>query len=172
MEVFMTDAERYFKAPWGTPLKVISTLATVLLLGIFGGLAFSDHASTAVTMVLYIAIPLLIMFTSLLFTVRGYTISGNALRIRRLLWNTDIDISMLSSVDYDPKAMTGSIRTMGNGGLYSFSGKFRSRKLGSFKAYLTDFRNCVIIKRAGKTIVVSPENPELFVEVLRNREPV
>ena len=168
----MTDAERHFNAPWGTPLIVISALATVLLLGIFGGLAFSDHASTAVTMVLYIAIPLLIMFTSLLFTVRSYTISGNTLRIRRLLWNTDIDISMLSSVDYDPKAMTGSIRTMGNGGLYSFSGKFRSRKLGSFKAYLTDFKNCVIIKRTGKTIVVSPENPELFVEVLRNREPV
>lgn len=166
----MTNEERYFNAPWGTLLKVISTLATVLLLGIFGGLAFSDHASTAVTMVLYIAIPFLIMFISLLFTVRGYTISGNSLRIRRLLWDTNVDISMLSSVEYDPKAMTGSIRTLGNGGLYSFSGKFRSGKLGSFKVYVTDFKNCVIIKKTGGTFVVSPENPELFVEVLRRRE--
>lgn len=166
----MNEEERYFDAPWGTMLKVISTLATLLLLGIFGWMAFFNHASTAVTKVMYIAIPLLIMFTSLLFTVRGYTISGNTLRIRRLLWDSDIDISMLSSVDYDPKAMTGSIRTLGNGGLYSFSGKFKSVKLGSFKAYLTDFKNCVIIKIAGKTIVVSPGNPELFVEVLRNRE--
>ena len=97
-------------------------------------------------MVLYIVIPLLIMFISLLFNVRGYTVSGNTLRIRRLLWDTDIDLSILSSVEYDPKAMTGSIKTMGNGGLYSFSGKFRSGKLGSLRAYLTDIKNCVIVK--------------------------
>ena len=166
----MNEEERYFDAPWGTMLKVISTLVTVLLLGIFGGMAFFNHASTAITKVIYTAIPLLIMFISFLFTVRGYTISGNTLRIRRLLWDSDIDISMLSSVDYDPKAMTGSIRTLGNGGLYSFSGKFKSGKLGSFKVYVTDFKNCVIIKRTGGTFVVSPENPELFVEVLRSRE--
>lgn len=166
----MSNVERYFNAPWGTLLKVISTIATVLLLGVFGGMVLSGRASTVVTMLLYIAIPLLIVFICLLFTVRGYTISGNTLRIRRLLWNSDIDISRLSSVEYDPKAMTGSIRTLGNGGLYSFSGKYRSGKLGSFKAYVTDFKNCVIIGRAGGTIVVSPENPELFVEVLRSRE--
>lgn len=166
----MSNVERYFNAPWGTLLKVISTIATVLLLGVFGGMVLSGRASTVVTMLLYIAIPLLIVFICLLFTVRGYTISGNTLRIRRLLWNSDIDISRLSSVEYDPKAMTGSIRTLGNGGLYSFSGKYRSGKLGSFKAYVTDFKNCVIIGRARGTIVVSPENPELFVEVLRSRE--
>lgn len=166
----MSNVERYFNAPWGTLLKVISTLATVLLFGVFGGMALSGRASTVVTMLLYMGVPLLIVFICLLFTVRGYTISGNTLRIRRLLWNSDIDISMLLSVEYDPKAMTGSIRILGNGGLYSFSGKYRSGKLGSFKAYVTDFKNCVIIERTVGTIVVSPENPDLFVEVLRSRE--
>jgi hypothetical protein len=128
----------------------------------------SGRASTLITVILYSLIPVLTLFISLLFTVRGYSISGNIFRVRRLLWYTDIDISMLQSVEFDPKAMTGSLRTFGNGGLFSFSGSYRNGKLGSFKAYVTDFKKCVVIIAAGQTVVVSPENPELFVEVLRN----
>ena len=128
----------------------------------------SGRAGTLITIILYSAIPVLTLFISLLFTVRGYSISGNSFRIRRLLWYTDIDISILKSVEYNPKAMTGSLRTFGNGGLFSFSGSYKSGKLGSFKAYVTDFKNCVILKTADLTLVVSPENPELFVEILRN----
>ena len=164
----MIHDERFFNAPWGTALKVISTLATVLLIGIFGGMILSGRSSTVITTVLYLVFPVLMLFICLLFTVRGYGISANSFRIRRLLWYTDIDISMLKSVEYDPKAMTGSIRTLGNGGLYSFSGRYKSGKLGTFKAYVTDFKKCVVIRTAGQTVVVSPENPELFVEVLRN----
>ena len=164
----MIDSARYFNAPWGTLLKVISTLGTLLLIGIFGSMILSGRVSTLTTLILYSLIPLLILFISLLFTVRGYSISGNAFRIRRLLWYTDIDISMLQSVEYNPKAMTGSFRTFGNGGLFSFSGSYKSGKLGSFKAYVTDFKKCVIIIAAGQTVVVSPENPDLFVEVMRN----
>ena len=167
-EIDMTDDERYFNAPWGTLLKVISTLGSVLLIGIFGGMILSGRAGSVITIALYSVIPLLILFISLLFTVRGYSISGNSFRIRRLLWYTDIDISMLKSVEYDPKAMTGAMRTFGNGGLFSFSGSYKSGKLGTFKAYVTDFKKCVVIVTAGQTVVVSPENPELFVEVLRN----
>jgi len=164
----MTLIEKTFEAPWGTMLKVISAVVTLVLLGIFGGIAVSDRISNRVTALLYIAIPILTIFISLLFTVRGYVIIGNSLLIRRLLWNTDINISMLESAEFDPKAMSGSIRTFGNGGLYGFSGKYRSGKLGSFKAYVTDFKNCVIIRTAEQTIVVSPLNPEYFVETLLN----
>ena len=164
----MIETARYFNAPWGTLLKVISTLGTLLLMGIFGSMILSGRVSTLITLILYSLIPLLTLFITLLFTVRGYSISGNAFRVRRLLWYTDIDISMLQSVEYNPKAMTGSLRTFGNGGLFSFSGSYKSGKLGSFKAYVTDFKKCVIIIAAEQTVVVSPENPELFVEVMRN----
>ena len=164
----MIDTARYFNAPWGTLLKVISVIGTVLLIGVFGGMILSGRASTPVTIILYSLIPLLTLFISLLFIVRGYSISEKSFRVRRLLWYTDINISMLKSVEYDPKAMTGSLRTFGNGGLFSFSGSYKSRKLGAFKAYVTDFKKCVIINTAGQTVVVSPGNPELFVEVLRN----
>jgi len=162
--------ERYFRARWGKLLIIISTLISIFLLVIFSAIAFSERTTTVTAMALYLAMPLLIIFVSLLFTVRGYTVSGNTLRIKRLLWNTNIDIGMLSTVECDPKAMTGSIRTLGNGGLFSFSGRYRSGKFGSFRAYVTDFKNCVIIKASGQITVVSPENPELFREILLKRQ--
>ncbi len=160
---------RDFSAPWGNLLKVISSLVTLVLIGIYGSMAFTGRYSSITTAVLFAAIPLLILGSCLLFSVRGYRIEGNHLRIRRMFWFTDIDITKLTSVVLDPKAMTGSIRTLGNGGLYSFSGRFRSAKLGSFRAYVTDFKNCVIVKTTGETIVISPDNPEMFIEILRNR---
>ena len=163
----MSEVRRYFQAPWGTLLKVISIGVTLLLLGVFGGLAFSGRSRSSLTSILYLAFPLLIIFGSLLFTVRGYILTGDALLIRRLFWNTRIPLETVISVTPDPKAMTGAIRTLGNGGLYGFSGRFRSGKLGSFRAYVTDFKKCVIIETPTRKIVVSPEDPGDFSETVR-----
>ncbi len=163
----MTVVDRSFQAPWGTLLKVLSLLGIVVIIGLPGWLLLTkDFAATEV--ILYCGIPTIVLFIALLFTVRGYVIKGSVLGIRRLLWETEFELSYLVSVKRDPKAMTGSIRTMGNGGLFSFSGKYRSGKLGSFRAFVTDFRNCVVLTFDEQVIVVSPENPELFVEILSN----
>lgn len=163
----MTDVDRSFLAPWGTLLKVLSLLGILVITGVPGWLLLSKDC-TAIEVILFSAIPIIVLFIALLFTVRGYVIKGNVLGIRRLLWETEFDLSSLVSVYRDAKAMTGSIRTMGNGGLFSFSGKYRSGKLGSFRAFVTDFRNCVVLKFDKHVIVVSPDNPEMFVVILSN----
>ena len=163
----MMDADRYFRSPWGSLLKVLSLLGIVIIIGLPGWLLLSKGGAV-IEVILYCVIPIIVLFIALLFTVRGYVIKGNVLGIRRLLWETEFDLSSLVSVYCDAKAMTGSIRTMGNGGLFSFSGKYRSGKLGSFRAFVTDFRNCVVLKFDEQVIVVSPENPEMFVEILSN----
>lgn len=159
----------YFEAPWSSLLKVISGLVTLFMLGIFVWMALSERASTPLQAVLYLLVPSAVLFTALLFTVRGYRVTGDGISVRRLLWNTRIDLGLIRSVEHDPKAMTGAIRTWGNGGLYSFSGRFRSSRLGKFRAYVTDHSNCVVIESASGILVVSPGNPLLFVEMLRNR---
>jgi hypothetical protein len=63
--------------------------------------------------------------------------------------------------------MKGSIRTMGNGGLFSFTGLYRSRKLGTFRAYATDMKCSVILKYEERTVVATPEYPEEFAELVR-----
>lgn len=163
----MAVVDRSFKASWGTVLKVLSLLGILVITGVPGWLILTRDC-TATESILYCAIPIIILFSTLLFTVRGYVIKGNVLGVRRLLWETEIDLSSLVSVYRDPKALTGSIRTLGNGGLFSFSGKYRSGKLGSFRAFVTDFRNCVVLELTEQVIVVSPDNPEMFVEILSN----
>jgi len=161
---------REFSAPWGNLLKIISAGITVLLVAIFGSIVLSNNASTHHVTILYIIFPVIVLFTALIFVIRGYIISDDSLLVKRLFWSTVVNLGTLKSVEVDPRAMTGSLRTFGNGGLYSFSGKFRSRKFGSFNAYVTDFKNCVVIKTTTRTVVVSPGEPELFVEVLKNRQ--
>ncbi len=161
------DEDKYFQSPWGTLLKVLSLFGILVITGVPGWLLLSKGGSV-IEAILYCVIPIIVLFIALLFTVRGYVIRGNVLGIRRLFWETEFDLSSLMSVKCDPKAMTGSIRTMGNGGLFSFSGKYRSGKLGFFRAFVTDFRNCVVLKFDEQVIVVSPENPEMFVEILSN----
>lgn len=102
-----------------------------------------------------------------LFTVRGYELAGSELRIQRLLWSTAVDLGGLQSVGADPAAMRGSIRTFGNGGLFSFSGWYRNKKLGSYRAWVTDHRNAVVLELPGRTLVVSPSEPAAFVERVR-----
>mgnify|MGYP006280510117 FL=1 len=165
----MDRGEYGFEAPWGTLLKVISILVTVLLLGIFGGTALLGGLTSPVQILLYVLVPMAIVFSCLLFVVRGYTVTEDGLSVRRLLWETSVPLGVIRSVEHDPKAMTGAIRTWGNGGLYSFSGRYRSGRLGSFRAFVNDYHNCVVIKTVSGTVVVSPGNPELFVEVLEKK---
>ncbi|OPL19836.1 MAG: hypothetical protein AVO35_02355 [Candidatus Aegiribacteria sp. MLS_C] len=157
-----------FDAPWGTHLKVISFLVTALLLGIFAGMAVFGDVRTPLQTALYLVVPPAVLAPALLLTVRGYRITGEGISVKRLLWNTDIALGVLRRVEHDPKAMTGAIRTWGNGGLFSFSGRFRSGRLGSFRAYVTYHRNCVLIESVSGILVVSPGNPGLFVEMLEN----
>lgn len=165
----MDFEEMEFSAPWGTMLKVISTLTTLLLLGVFGGMALSGRASSPLEIFLYLLIPVLILLGGLLFVIRGYRLTGEGLAVRRLLWDTRVGLGVMKRVEHDPKAMTGAIRTWGNGGLFSFSGRFRSGKLGSFRAWVNDYRNSVIIETLSETLVVSPGDPLRFSEEVRNR---
>lgn len=158
-----------FEAPWGTSLKVISFLVTAMMLGIFGWMGLFGSVRTPLQTALYLVVPPAVLLPALLFTVRGYRITDDGLSVKRLLWDTDIALGILRRVEHDPKAMTGAVRTWGNGGLFSFSGRFRSSRLGSFRAYVTDQRNCVLIESASGILVVSPGEPALFVEMLRSR---
>ena len=66
--------------------------------------------------------------------------------------------------------MARSIRVFGNGGLFAVTGIYRNRKLGTYRAYVTDRKLSVVLRtRAGKSIVVSPERPEAFLATLRAR---
>lgn len=158
------------QAPWGAALVLVSTLATLVLIGIPAFIAWSTPVPGGVTALMW-GLPLLLLFGCLLFCVRGYRLDGGQLYVRRLLSETAVDLRELQSVEADPKAMKGSLRTFGNGGLFSFSGLHYSKKLGSYRAYVTDFKRSVVLRLPGRSVVVSPRDPARFVDDLAKAHP-
>ncbi len=148
-----------YRAPWSMSLTVISALVTVLCVGISVGMIWRGDG-----LVQWGALPpLAIVIGAALFTIRGYAVADGALQIQRLLWTTQLPLAGLQSARSEPDAMRRSLRTFGNGGLYSFSGAFRNKALGTYRAFVTDPRRTVVLRFPERTVVVSPDAPEEFV---------
>jgi hypothetical protein len=155
-----------FAAPWSTLLRTVSIGATLLLVGV--GLTFCFLPPTPHAWV-RIAVPVfsfLLPLVCALFAVRGYFIQGRSLFIQRLLWNTRINLEGLRDATVDPDAMRRALRLCGNGGLFSFTGWFRNKRLGTFRAFVTDPRQTVVLSFPNRTIVLSPDRPAAFVEAI------
>ena len=112
-------------------------------------------------------IPLLILIGTICFTIRGYRITSDYLHIDRLFWRMRIDLHALQSATIDPEATKGSFRLFGNGGLYSISGLFWNKTLGKYRAFITDPKYSVVLKFPQRTIVLSPDNPQLFCQQIK-----
>lgn len=148
-----------YGAPWSTSLIAMSSFTTLLLAGVAIATAVYGHVAVA-------WLCGLILFGSAPFTILGYRVTPRDIEVRRLFWTTRLPLAGLESAAFDPAAMNGSVRLFGNGGLFSFTGLFRSRSLGSYRAYVTDPRRAVVLRFPARTVVVSPADPRDFVQAL------
>jgi len=155
----MNVSSKTHKAPWGTSLIVVSSLVTLLCMGIAIGMSLSGPSALSWKSLL----PLAIIVVGALFTIRGYTVTPDAVLVHRLFWTTRLPLAGLQSAQFEPDAMRGSIRTFGNGGMFSFSGFFRNKALGAYRAFVTDLNRTVVLRFPSRTVVVSPSAPEEFV---------
>lgn len=159
---------RYPAAPWSGFLKGVSSVVTLLLLGV-SWLAASTmpvHASPLLHMAV-IVLPLVLLLAAAPFVVRGYELRDGTLQVRRLCWTTRVVLGELREATIDPQAGAGSIRLFGNGGLFSFSGWFRNARLGRYRAFVTDWQCAVVLRGAACTVVLSPADPVDFVRALQ-----
>lgn len=162
----MTEPPLEFDAPWGTALKVMSGLITLLLLGVVWLGLRTEADMGAIWYTSMVATPLVILLSAAIYIVLGYRLTRERLLVRRLGWSTPIDLDGLEAVAADPGAMIGSKRLFANGGLFSFCGRFRSRRLGIYRAFATDPNRSVILRWAQRTVVITPDDPERFVRAL------
>ncbi len=152
-----SSVKRY-KAHWGEWLTVTSSLLTVLCLGMVivalkkGGLVSWIGAVLVV-----------LMAGCALFTIRGYTVTPDSVLIHRLFWATRVPLAGLEAAWFEPRPMRWNLR-FGNGGFFSFTGFYRNKFFGPYRAFATDRRLNVVLQLADRTIVVSPVGPEDFVD--------
>ena len=158
-----------YGAPWSRMLVLVSILATTILLGLPLLAVGSAPPLPLGLALMVIGLPLGILLGCLAFTVRGYELASGELLIYRGLGSTRYPLDGLRSAEHDPDALRGSWRTFGNGGLFSFSGWFRNKRLGNYRAFVTDHARAVILTWGDRTIVVSPDRPEAFVAALDRR---
>jgi hypothetical protein len=157
-----------FSAPWSKLLKSTSVLTTALCIGfplIASHWLLMPRRPLQVHLLLDAIAPLGIPL-ALLFVIRGYVVTADTILVKQLFWNTRLSRSGLKSATFSPGALAGSLRTCGNGGFYSFSGWYQNREIGPYRAFMTDRDRAVVLRWEGRTIVVSPGDPEGFVRAL------
>jgi len=167
---------RFEAAPWTTVLKVVSSIGTVVLLGVSCALYRAiphgtrvPFAETFGTLLLFV--PFLILVGALLFIVSGYELDASALYVYRLCWRTRIPLDGLERAWHDPAAMCRSFRIFGNGGLFSATGLYQYATLGRYRAFVTDPRQAVVLRLPTRTIVLSPACPRTFLKHLKTIAP-
>jgi hypothetical protein len=139
----------------------MSLMASLLCIAIFFAMGLPPKVPLWIR-----ALPILVVASSALFTIRGYRITSDAIEVQRLGWTTRLPRAGLVSVRYEENIMRRSIRLLGNGGLFAVSGWFRNSALGRYRAFVTDARRTVVLRYADQTVVLSPSPPQLFVDTL------
>jgi hypothetical protein len=157
-----------FTAPWGIHVKIMTIGGSLICLGapmLF--IAPPDGSFAGQFMFYCMKAPLFLWLGSLLFTVRGYSITEDSILIHRLIWTTRFPLEQLIEVDTDGNiTFRNSIRCFGNGGIFGISGLYYNRRVGTFRAFVTDVTRTVLLRFPSRTILVSPDDPRRFVSAL------
>jgi hypothetical protein len=67
--------------------------------------------------------------------------------------------------------MKCSIKVCGNGGLFAITGIYQNKVLGRYRAFVTNPEYAIALVLSDRTIVISPEYPEDFVQAIRSQFP-
>jgi len=151
-----------FRAPWSKPLRIVTAVTTAILLTTSLLVMLLGQKDSAVTVLIGV-VPLLLLAIAIPCGIRGYVLTDQSIIVRRVGWRTCLPLSDLQSVSGDANAMRGSLRLLGNGGLFSFSGEFWNRSLGRYRALATDPSRAVVLRYPGRTIVITPHDPQQFI---------
>lgn len=155
-----------FDAPWSRGIKIVTWSVVVLVLVVAIILPWKLPRKDVGVAVLIPGAVLLILGITALFCVRGYTIRHRELWIQRSFWQTRLPLKELEGAYTDPKAMHKCIRSCGNGGFMGVTGWFYNKKLGNFRAFITDPARSVVLEFKSRKVVVSPDDPAEFVRAL------
>lgn len=156
-----------FRAPWSVYLKITTVLGTAaIVFAIYVLSRVPDAPSVDWVLPLLVAV----FVGSALTAVRGYEIGDDTIVIKRLIWSTRLPRDGLTGAR--PVAIQWPHwRLFGNGGLFAFSGWFTSSSIGTYHGFFTDPSRTVVLDYGEKRYVISPDEPQRFVDALSIRRP-
>jgi hypothetical protein len=158
-----------FEARWGIHVKIMTIGGTAVCLGAPLWFNAAGGAPDSPLLSWCMEAPLFLWLVCLLLTVRGYTITDDSILIHRLICATRLQLEPLNEVDFNPPPFARAIRFFGNGGMFGICGLYYERKIGTFRAFVTDTAQPILLKFPSRSIVISPRDPRRFVSELLGR---
>ena len=155
-----------FSAPWGARLRKTAWGIAFLTISVpVAGLLFCPGGSKCwVTALAMLSLALLLVMS--LFIIRGYSIAKGMLIVHRFGWSHRIRLSKLLSVSTDKSAMDSILRSIRKSVLRCLFGAGQSRRLGPYRVFATNPENSVVLRFMNNSVIVTPEDPELFVAII------
>ena len=101
--------------------------------------------------------------------IRRYRVVETELQVELPFRTARFPLEGLKDVTPDREALRGARKIIGNDGLRAISGRFRSKRLGRFHAYVTDGERAVVLRWPDRCVVISPDQHSLFIETVRKR---
>lgn len=151
-----------FGVRYGGVVKWMTLVVCVLLFVVIGnGVVDPDYSQLKRSVM--IGLPLLVVILAALHTVRGYEIDSDGIHVLRPIGRHCIARGP-TRIDADPNALRWALRTFGNGGFFSFSGRFRLRDYGKARVWVTDVNQCLVIHSEQGVGVVSPAAGAAFIQ--------
>ena len=154
----------------GRMITSVVIAVTLIALGVLMALMLRQHPPPPWPVFLAIAIVLpvhaLIWYST---RVRCYRLAGDELVVERPFRSVRLPLAGLKEATHDRDAMRGAWKIRGNKGLGTTTGRFWSRRLGRFDAYLSDREHAVVLRWPGRCVVISPEQHSRFIETMRAR---
>jgi hypothetical protein len=168
---YLPDAE-FAPAPAGARvrLKIILSAMIAVLAGItLAVMVLRDHHAPRAMVAAGGLTPIALAVFLWAARIRRYRLAGEELVVELRLRSVRFPLAGLASADADRDALHHAWKVFGNDGLGAFSGRFRSKRLGNFRAYLTDTERAVVLRWPGRCLVISPDQPTYFLEAVRKR---
>jgi hypothetical protein len=143
---------------FGIILAAVLVNAALVAGRMMKGKALSDRTMATVAPLagLLITAPIFLYERS---KVSRFAIEDNVL----VLGSKRYPLQGLQQAGRDPDVMKWAVRVFGNGGLGAIRGKYWSRRIGRFDAFLTGTENAVVLRWPDRVVAVSPADPEFLI---------
>jgi hypothetical protein len=169
---FLPDAV-FDPAPAGTWVRLVTVGTFVVVVAIMAAavtrMLFEPHPPPWPVVVSLGVAPALVVAFGFAASLQRYRIAGMKLQIERRFGKVRFSLEGLQSALPDREALRGAGKIVGNDGLRAVAGRFRSKRLGRFHAYVTDNEHAVVLRWPDRCLVISPQQHSLFGETVRKR---
>lgn len=149
----------------------VGAFVSVLLFVGLGGLVVGSLVGSTGNLLINVFLGFLLMGAGMytyVSTPLGVSMKGGALEIHRRWGMRRFSLADVRSVRLVAKEdMGGFWRVFGNGGVFAYTGLFRSKGLGNFWLYARQLDRLVLVELTDKKLVLGVEEPEALIALLK-----